>query len=283
MENGEIDVATKKLNPTDYEDLKSNPKLQVIKGPGSLIRYICFNVKTAPFDQVKVRDAIAAAVDRNAIASKAFLGTHDPLYSMVPMGMWSHIDAFKTKYGTRNLDLAKKLLTEAGFSADKPLKMDLWWTPSHYGATESDVVSVLKNSLEETGMIKVSLQSAEWSTYKQYMNAGSMPVFMLGWYPDYLDPDDYTAPFAETGASNDMGIFYSNPAMDKLIKAGRDAKELRGADREKVYEDMQTLWATEAPTIPLTQGSLIVVAQKNITGVVLDPNMLVHYFLLKRK
>ncbi len=282
LENGEIDVAAKKLNPSDYEDLAKNPKLQVVKGPGSLIRYICFNVKTKPFDNVKVREAIAAAVDRDAVAGKAFMGTHQPLYSMVPMGMWSHIDAFKDKYGTRNLDMAKKLLKEAGFSTSNPLKMDLWWTPTHYGPTESDVASVVKDALEETGMIKVSLQSAEWATYTKYMTAGSMPVFLLGWYPDYLDPDDYTAPFAETNASKDMGIFYSNPKMDALLKKGRASKELRSDSRKAVYEDIQKLWADEVPTLPLTQGQLTVVAKKNIKGIVLDPNMLFHYFLLDK-
>jgi peptide/nickel transport system substrate-binding protein len=276
VENGEVDIATKTLNPTDYADLEAAGKLQVIEGPGAYIRYICFNVTTPPFDQKELRQAIAAAVDRDAIVSIAYQGTHQPLYSMVPMGMWSHIDAF----APRDLNKAEELLTGLGYSADNPLVMDLWWTPTHYGPTEADVATVIKDNLEETGMIQVNLQNTEWATYKEYQNAGSMPVFLLGWYPDYLDPDNYTWSWGHSSASDDMGIFYSSPEMDSLLEAGQVAKELRGDDRKKIYEDAQKLWTVDVPTIPLTQGSLLVVAQPNVQGIVLDPNMLFHYFTL---
>jgi peptide/nickel transport system substrate-binding protein len=198
---------------------------------------------------------------------------------MVPIGMWSHLDSFPE----RDVEKAKELLTTAGFSADNKLVMDLWWTPSHYGPTEADVATILKNNLEETGLIQVTLQNTEWATYKQYMSAGSMPVFMLGWYPDYLDPDNYTWNFAQTDASDDTGIFYSNPDMDALLLAGQTAPDLRSDDRLKTYEDIQKLWVTEVPTIPLTQGSLLVVAQPNVKGVVMDPNMQYHYFLMYKE
>jgi len=277
-ESGEIDIATKTLNPTDYADLEAAGELQVIEGPGAQIRYICFNVTTPPFDDAGVRQAIAYAVDRDAVTTIAFQGTHDPLYSMVPMGMWSHIDAFPK----RDLDMAKELLTAAGYSEASPLEMDLWWTPTHYGPTEADVATVLKDNLEETGMVAVSLQNTEWATYKEYMNAGSMPVFLLGWYPDYLDPDNYTWSWGHSDAADDMGIFYANDEMDALLEAGQTAATLRGDDRLKIYEDAQNLWVEDPPTIPLTQGTLLVVAQPDVTGIVLDPNMLFHYFLLAK-
>jgi peptide/nickel transport system substrate-binding protein len=157
--------------------------------------------------------------------------------------------------------------------------MDLWWTPTHYGPTEADVATVLKDNLEETGMIEVSLQNTEWATYKEYMGAGSMPVFLLGWYPDYLDPDNYTWSFAHSDASDDIGIFYASDEMDALLEAGQVAPDPQGADRLATYEDAQELWTVDVPTIPLTQGALIVVAQPGIGGIVLDPSMLVHYFL----
>lgn len=277
LENGEIDVALKSLNPTDYADLRGNPNLQVIEGPGAQIRYLCFNHTIEPYSNAKVRQAISYAVDRKAIADKAFQGTHQPLYSMVPMGMWGHIDAFPK----RDLDKAKALLSEAGYSADNPLEIDLWWTPTHYGDTESDVAAVVKEALEETGMIKVTLQSAEWATYIDQL--GSMGFFLLGWYPDYLDPDNYTYSFAASDASDDIGISYSSELMDSYFKAEQTAADLRGADREKVFEDIQNLWVTDIPTIPLTQGTLLVAAQKNVSGIVLDPNMLTHLFLLEKK
>ena len=142
------------------------------------------------------------------------------------------------------------------------------------------LLRVLKDNLEETGLIEVNLQNTEWATYKEYINAGSMPVFLLGWYPDYLDPDNYTWSWAHSDASDDMGIFYASDEMDALLEDGQVAVPVDSDERKAIYEDAQALWTQDVPTIPLTQGSLLVVAQPNIKGIVLDPNMLFHYFLL---
>jgi peptide/nickel transport system substrate-binding protein len=158
--------------------------------------------------------------------------------------------------------------------------MDFWWTPDHYGPTEGDVAAVIKEALEETGVIAVNLQSAEWATYTDYFGPGTMPVFLLGWYPDYLDPDNYTSAFAECGASDDLGIFYCNEDMDELLLSARYSTDM--AERQDLYEQVQELWTTEVPTLPFTQGLLLVVTQKDVGGVVLDPTLFLHYFTLTK-
>ncbi|MFO8037122.1 MAG: ABC transporter substrate-binding protein [Anaerolineales bacterium] len=276
LEAGDIDVAWKTLTPSDYTDLEENPDYKLFEAVGPYIRYICFNASAEPFDNPKVREAISYAIDRDQISEVVFQGTHENLYSMVPKGMFAHIDAFPE----RDVDQAKALLADAGFDADNPLEMDLWWTPSHYGPTEGDVASSLKQALEETGVINVSLQSAEWATYTDYFGPGTMPVFLLGWYPDYLDPDNYTSIFAGSEESDDMGIFYSNEEMDELLVKARTATDQE--KRKELYEEIQNLWTTEAPTIPFTQGLLQVVTQKDVSGVKLDPTLFLHYFTIEK-
>ena len=196
VETGEIDIAWRTLKPTDILDLKARGVLTIEEVPGPYIRYLVLRCNQAPFNDVRLRRAIAAAIDRNKICNEVYKGTVEPLYSMIPEGMWSHIDAFKEEYGVRNLTLAKELLKEAGYSEENPFEFELWYTPTHYGDLEADVALVIKESLEETGMMKVTLKSAEWATYAaEYIAKGVMPIFLLGWYPDYLDPDDYTTCF----------------------------------------------------------------------------------------
>jgi peptide/nickel transport system substrate-binding protein len=276
FETGEIDIAWKTLTPSDYKDLGADPDYVLLTGPGAYIRYICFNTTTPPFDDNRVRQAISLAIDRDTISDVVFQGTHQNLYSMVPMGMAGHIDAFSE----RDLDAAKALLADAGFDASNPLVMDFWWTPDHYGPTEGDVAAVMKQALEETGVIQVNLQSAEWATYTDYFGPGTMPVFLLGWYPDYLDPDNYMWSFAHTDASEDLGIFYSNEEMDALLVQAQT--ETDPAVREELYGEIQELWTTEVPTVPFTQGQLLVVTQKGIGGILLDPTMFLHYFTLTK-
>jgi len=275
LEAGEIDVAWRTLTPTDVQDLKGKAGLQVQEVPGAYIRYLVINQNIPPFDNKLVRQALAAAVDRNAIADKIFLGTVRPLYSMVPMGMWSHTDDFKDNYGDRNLDLTKQLLTQAGYSETNKLKVDLWYTPTHYGDTEADVALLIKETWEATGMITVELKSAEWATYLDQTRAITYPVCLYGWYPDYLDPDDYTTPWVDQAWT---GRAYKNPQLSEILDDASVAPTVE--ERTKLYEQAQQIWAEDAAIVPLFQGSLTVVSKGNVQGIALDPVMLFRYWLV---
>ncbi|MBC7332509.1 MAG: peptide ABC transporter substrate-binding protein, partial [Synergistetes bacterium] len=94
VEKGEVDVAYRTLNPEDILDLKKSDKVRVYEGESPVIRYIVFNAKKEPFNNVDVRRAIAYAIDRSMITKRVFRDTAMPLYSMIPMGMWGHVDVF---------------------------------------------------------------------------------------------------------------------------------------------------------------------------------------------
>ena len=282
VETGEIDIAWRTLKPTDILDLKARGVLTVEEVPGPYIRYLVLRCNQAPFNDVRLRRAIAAAIDRDKICNEVYKGTVEPLYSMIPKGMWSHIDAFKEEYGVRNLTLAKELLKEAGYSEANPFEFELWYTPTHYGDLEADVALVIKESLEETGMMKVTLRSAEWATYAaEYIAKGVMPIFLLGWYPDYLDPDDYTTCFLHSKWSPDLGVFYNNSKMDELLDKASVA--IDKAERTELYKEIQRLMAEEAPVIPFFQGKLFIVFWPNVRGVILDPTMLLRYYLIYKE
>ena len=279
LERGEIDIAWRTLNPADIESLKKNPNFQVIEVPGAAIRYIIINVKMPGTDNKLVRQALAAAIDRVDISQRVYLGTWTPLYSLIPEGMWSYKPVFKEKYGERaNLELAKKLLKEAGYSEDKPLEIELWYTPTHYGDTEKDLAAVLKEQFEATGMIKVTIKSAEWSQYLDFARKGAMQLSLFGWYPDYIDPDDYTTPFLHSKANKWTGSGYANPKVDELLDEA--AIKLTPEERTPYYEQVQEILADEVPIIPLVQGKLFVAAKKNVGGIILDPTMQFRYWLL---
>lgn len=283
LEAGEIDVAWRTLPPADIEDLRGKPELSVVDAPGPYIRYIIVRCDRPPFDDKRLRQAVAAAVDRKAIADKVFLGTVAPLYSMVPMGMWSHIDGFLDRYGERDVELSKRLLADAGYSEANPFEFDLWYTPTHYGDTEKDVAAVIKESLEGTGMMKVTLKSAEWATFAaEYIAAGTMPIFLLGWYPDYIDPDNYVASFVATDPEDyGLGTFYYNPDLLDKMRTARSEVDL--GKRTELYKEIQTTFAEEVAQIPLFQGKLTAVTQKGVKGIIINPYLLLDYFLIYKE
>jgi len=278
LERGEIDIAWRTLNPPDIEALKASGKFKVVEVPGSFIRYIVLNLNMPELKDAKVRQALAAAVCRKDIAQTVFRGTVTLLYTLIPEGMWGSYPVFKDKYSDCNVELAKSLLQQAGYGPGKKLNIELWYTPTHYGDTEKDLAAVLKEQWEATGMVSVTVKSAEWATYVQQLRSGAMMVSLLGWYPDYLDPDDYMSPFLKTSSNKWLGNGYSNPTMDQILE--KASVELSQSAREQLYRQAQHILAEDVPIIPLIQGKLYIVTKPNIQ-VVVDPTMILRYWAIK--
>jgi peptide/nickel transport system substrate-binding protein len=274
LETGEIDVAYRDLDPRDILELENDPRFVVYKGESPQIRYIVFNVKQTPFDDPNVRTGLAYAVDRDMIANEVFVGLVKPLYSMIPMGMWSHEDIFPM----RDLEKAKEVLAKSGYTKDNPLSIDLWYTPTHYGTTEADVAQIIKESLEETGVIKVNIKYAEWATYVDYFLNGTMGMFLLGWYPDYLDPDDYLWPFLSISGAKSLGSFYENPTVEELMIEARKSADV--AERTEIYKKVQEILVKDKPYVPLWQGVAICIAKPEVKGIVLEPTQIFRYYIL---
>lgn len=274
LEKGEVDLVYKSVNPSDIVDMSKNPDLKTYKLDSPQIRYFCFETSESVFKDNRLRQAVAAAINRQDILQKVYLGQNKPLYSMVPMGMIYHTDDFKTELGDGNISKANSLLAQAGYSASKPFEFELWYTPSHYGDPEVNMAEVLKAQFEKANM-KVTIKSAEWAAYKEKWGNKEMPLYLLGWYPDYLDPDNYTAAFAGTAGSAGMGINFSNPEWDALFK-----KEQSNSDpnvRKAVFEELQKRWTVDVPTAPIWQGELYVFTKPNIDGVKIGPPLIFLY------
>jgi peptide/nickel transport system substrate-binding protein len=275
LERGEVDLVYKDLNPSDKADLMKDSRFVTYEIPGAQIRYLCFETSESPLSDAKARQAVAALVDRQEIIDRVYLGQQSPLYSMVPEGMIYHSPDFKDTLGDGNVGLAEDLLSELGYSPSNPLSFDLWYTPSHYGDAEVNLAEVLLAQFSQTDYLDVSLKSAEWSTYLDNFDTKQMPAYLLGWYPDYIDPDNYTAAFAGTSGSAGMGIYFSDPQWDDLFQTEQTTADPEV--RADVFEELQMLWTEEVPTVPIFQGNLFVFTQPNVSGVEIGPTMIFNY------
>jgi len=226
-----------------------------------------------------VRQAVAAAIDRESLVDRVFEGRNIPAYHMVPEGYPYATEPFLDKYGTRDLDMAKDLLTEAGYSADNKLAITLWYPPEHYGTTTADVMQVLKEQLEETGMISVDLQSQNWAEYVDSFVAGKLPFFMLGWFPDFVDPENWLTPFASCTQSPDNGIFYCDPKMDELLLSAASTAD--DAEREAKYQEVGEYYVDQVPTIPLFWEPEFITYRNGIEGIAIGAPFEFNYNVLK--
>jgi peptide/nickel transport system substrate-binding protein len=276
LQSGGIDIAYRQLAPADIQSYQSNPKFKVWQGPGQFIQYLSFNELQKPFDDVNVRKAIAAAIDRNLIANTVFLGQVVPLYSMIPAGMSYHEDVFK-RYGDANVTYATQLLQGAGYSASNPLKFTLTYPTGHYGSTDG-IASALKQALEKTGMIQVTLASQPWANYRASTKADQLVVYIYGWYPDFIDPYDYTYPFLPPDGLGTAHQHYVSATMTQLLHQAAGNTDPNAFPQ--IYGQIQDLIATDVPMVPLFQGTTLGVANPAVGGIIFDPTTIFRMYLL---
>lgn len=276
IKSGEIDIAYRQLRPTDINSMKTDSSVKVWQGVGAFIQYLVFQEKIKPFDDARVRRAIAAAVDRPTITSTVFLGLAQPLYSMIPNGMFGHQDAFKS-YGDANYTYTQQLLAQMGYSATNKLVVDLWYETSGHYQSSPDIATVLKSSIEASGVISVNLHGVDWSTYGANRRAESMPMYIMGWYPDFADPDDYIYPFLDSSGGSWLHDNYANPQTDSLIAQSRAAT---GSAREALFGQVQGQLVSDVPMVPLFQGGNFAISKPGVGGIVLDISYQFRYQLL---
>lgn len=291
IETGAIDVAYRSLLPQDFNDLKTNTAVRTVEGQSPYIRYLVFNTcdpagvislwcpRATPFADARLRRALAYASDRADINTTAYAGSVAPLYSLIPAGMFGHTDALRTVYGSSpNVAAAQSLLTAAGFSTTSKLAITLWYTPSHYGDPEIFVAQALKRAWEATNMVTVTLDQTDWASYKTAYRTGQYDVFLLGWFPDYFDPDNYVFPFLHSSGTPSFGNWYNNATMDQEIVD--QAATADPAQRQTLFNQIQTGLAWDVPYIPLFQGTQQVVYRPGVTGITLDPVQFFRFFTI---
>src|SRR2546428_6555976 len=108
----------------------------------------------------------------------------------------------------------------------------LWYnSDGHYGETEPAVARTIAASLNQTCCLSVRLESEPWVQYVNDFGNGKLPFFLLGWYPDYYDPDDYASPFLGTAGAASLGSQYSTRTMDNWLawEAGNSSSSVRNA------------------------------------------------------
>ncbi|KQZ70395.1 MULTISPECIES: ABC transporter substrate-binding protein [unclassified Nocardioides] len=277
IENDKVDVAWRTLSPQELTDLGSNDKVDVITGSGSEFRYWVWQFGTKVGKDQAVRQAAAQIIDRDRISERAYDGTVEPAYSIVPPGFGGQKDSFEEKYGDPDPAAAKTILDEAGVKT--PVKITVGWNPDHYGPNTVDEAQELEKQLEADGLFDVTLQSDPWEEYQTLYKQNAYDLFILGWYPDILDADNYLTPFLRDG-----GFFANNYQSDEVNDLlSQELAETDEGARDDIIGQLQDVTAEDVPLIPSWNGKNVAVAKKGVTGVkeTLDPTYIFRLWMVK--
>jgi peptide/nickel transport system substrate-binding protein len=279
---GTVDVAYQSLDADQIISLQqkaSSNGWQVVEKPGSGISYLVLNVLQKPLDQLEVRQAIAALIDRSLITERVYKKQAEPVYSIVPTNFDAHKPTFQT-YGDGNVEKVKELLTKAGFSQDLPFELEIYYASS--SSEREQVVSTLREYAAQKldGIMQIKPQPVEPTTLFANAPKGIYQSYLVAWFPDFGDPDNYIQPFfscakgsaetgCEQGASQSQGLFYYSDRMNKLIQDERT--EQAPAARKKIFAEIQDLLAADVPLVPLWQKKEYAFVQKPVQNVTINP------------
>jgi len=241
--------------------------LEVSKTPGTTYKYLSFNFRDPRLRDVRVRRAIAYAIDRNTIVNTILRGTARIATGMLSPENWAY-DGNVTTY-SYDPEEARQLLDQAGFTAAsdgmRGLRFEYKTTPE--GARLGEVFQAM---LQRVG-IELTIRTLEFATYYADIQAGSFDLTSLQWV-GINDPNSYYMVFdsKKTPPHGQNRSYYSNPTMDSLLEAGM--RTVDPSERKQIYARVQQLAAEELPYVSLWWVDNVAVMNRRLVGFDAYPN-----------
>lgn len=246
------------------------PGKGALDGAENAIYFFSFDMKKAPFDNEKVRQAVSMAINRQAIADTIYEGTRVPADSMVPpaipgygKGQWPY-----AKYDPA---AAKQMLADAGFPEGKGLASIT--INYNVGAGHDKVVELIQSDLKAIGITAKS-EALEGAQHWDYLRTTKYDMGRDGWIADYPIADNFTYPFF-FGKSGDNHSHYSNSEVDSGLEAARAT--IDDAARVTAYADLQSTIAQSAPTSPIVFYAHRHVGSNRLNNFLYDAQGLAHF------
>lgn len=291
---GTVDVAYQSFDINQMKTLVAgaeNNQWQAIEAPGTAVSYLVLNLNREPLDQQNVRQAIASLIDRQLIKDRVLQGLAEPIYSLIPTSFPTYQPTFQERYGDGNVTQAKEFLQQAGFSADNPVTLELWHPAG--SRIRALVATTLKAYADERleGILQFEPRSVESATAFSNLPKGIYPTFLVDWYPDFLDADNYIHPFlscsegsadggCRSGGAQTQGSFYFSDRVNQLIEQQREVQDPQL--RQEIFAQIQTILAEDVPYIPLWQNKEYAFAQSNLQGVTINPSQNFPFYTLRK-
>ena len=277
LRSGSVTIAPlpTNLTPDAIKSLEQDSKLQVMKFTGANIVYLGFNVQNPPLDNLKLRQAIAYAIDRETIIHDLLLGQAKVAHSILPEESWAYSQGQVYAYDPAK---AKQLLDEAGFrdpDGDGPqlrLKSPIKFKISSSSVATRQYVDVIRDYLKKVG-IPVEIETMETNTLLEQLRLGEFQMTTSRWVGGNQDPIFLKDLFhsseipSQQRASRNRSR-YKNPELDRILDEAVNTPE-----RDKslsLYRQAQEIVSRDLPMLPLWYPANMVVANKTVGNIKID-------------
>jgi len=274
LQSGRVDIAPlpTSLSPDAIKGLGSNPGLTVHQFEGSNLNLLTFNTKEPPLDNVKVRQAIGYAIDRESMIRDLLQGQGKIAHSILPEASWAYMPGQTYHYDPAT---AKKLLDDAGFrdpDGDGPqmrFAKPILFRISGSSGSARQYAGVIYNYLKEVG-IPVSIETSELNVLFEFLRRGQFQMTYGQWVGGNQDPIFYRDLFAtseiptETRAARNRSR-YSNPELDAILEEAANTYD--HAKAAPLYAKAQDIVSRDVPVFPLWYQANMVIAKKSVGNI----------------
>jgi oligopeptide transport system substrate-binding protein len=248
--SGEFDVIINGLPNDQLGWLKQNMPKELHLVPFALTSYYVFNTTGPPFNDQRVRQALAMAINREILVEKVTLGGELPAYGVVPDGIPSYISQ---KVGWAKMSQADreaaaiKLMSEAGYGPRKPLNVRLNYSTSENRKRIAVAIAAMWKKLG----VNVELVNTESKVHFANMRQGDFEVAHTGWIADYIDAQEFLFHW-QTSTKEQNYARFSNPDYDRLM----DAASVTGDEskRAQLLGGAEQVLLREMPVLPIYFG-----------------------------
>ena len=266
LRKGSADVALE-LAPDTVLTLEREPHLQVLTGPGTRVQYMAFNLRDPILKDVRVRRAIAYALDTAPILHFIWRDYARPADSVLPPESWAYNGEVQ-RY-PHDPARARDLLDQAGYKESNGIRFHLQMKTSTE-ETSRAIAAVFQQQLREVG-IALDIRSYEAATFLSDVIRGEFQVYSLRWVGGNQDPEifEYAFDSANIIPNGANRQYYSNPRVDALI--AHATAEWDQDARKRDYAELQQILAQDLPYVNLWYLNNVMVASKRVHGLKLNP------------
>ncbi len=258
-EDGDIDITGVGLDDLDrVEDPSDKLHAEYKTGPSQLVDYIGFNTQSAPFDDPKVRQAFALAVDRKKLAEVVLKGSRPVANGLLMPGVPGYTPDDKTY--PYDPERAKQLLAQSKYANNMgEITMALSGAGATAGPYDEALVQMWKDNLG----VDVKITQAEAGTFFSDIDEGRYQMFHLAWIMDYPDPEDILD-ILFYSKSRQNSSRYTNSEVDAKLEAARIEPD--ATKRQAAYGDIEKQIITDAPWIPMFFGASHALVKPYVQG-----------------
>ena len=263
--SGDIDINS--LTPDTVLALSHEPDLAVEHAPGTRFAYLGFNLRDPILKDVRVRQAIAHALDRQIMVDYLWRGQAQLARSVLPTQSWAY-DGDVRVY-EHDPDKANRLLDAAGYAAVNGVRFHITMKTSTDANTRL-MAAVMQQQLRAAGIV-LDIRSFESATFFSDVIHGAFQIYGLRWIGGNEDPDIFeyafhSAKFPPNGANRG---FYSNPKLDALIDKAR--REVDPNLRKPLYAEVQRILAEDLPYVDFWYLDNVMVHTRRVKNLKLNP------------